>query len=232
MVAPAGRIASNQTAVSGGNAIVGRIRSEYRRRGLWKTICFLAGRILRRWDSVVYDARPSTTPASESWQENERLEVIGPDNVDQSLTPELKSFLGGDGAAENIESVRRGDRLFVVSNGGEHLHCGYIMFGSRQSRIIGEDGAPPLIGCCRTVPAAQGRGLYRKALRAEVQYLAGLGYERVVVETAPDNVPSRRGIETAGFALCREATSWVFCNKVVVQRTVERGVVRWRAFTV
>jgi len=126
--------------------------------------------------------------------------------------------LGGEGAVENLEGVRNGNRLFVVAKGDEFQHCGYILFKTRQTLIIGENGNPPLIACCQTTPAARGRGLYRKALHAELGYLWSKGHRRAVIETSPDNLPSRRGIEAAGFRPCREVEVWILASCVVWQK--------------
>jgi len=208
-----------------------RIRRHWRQHGPLSTLRFLASRILRRWRCVVYEASLETPGACAHWNDGDRLQVIGPENLDKALTPELRSFLGGEEAIENLEGVRTGNRLFVVANDSGFLHCGYILFQTRQTRIIGETTGPPVIACCQTVPTAQGRGLYRNALRAELCYLRERGYRRAVIETDPKNIPSRRGIEAAGFRLCRQATSWIVLNWIVGQKLVEPSGVRWRLFS-
>ena len=122
---------------------------------------------------------------------------------------------------DNLEGVRQGDELFVVANGAAYQHCGYILFKTRQTRVIGERKGTPLIACCLTAPAARGRGLYRRALIAELRHLWDRGYRRVVIETSPDNLPSRKGIEAAGFRLCREVSAWIVLNWLVYQKRIE-----------
>jgi RimJ/RimL family protein N-acetyltransferase len=129
---------------------------------------------------------------------------------------------------ENLAGVRRGDRLFVVKSDVGYLHGGYIFYKTRQTRILGETGSPPLIGCCWTAPFAQGRGLYRKALGAELSYLQDQGYSRALIETSPQNIPSRKGIEAAGFRLCREMSAWIMLNRLVCQKAVEPSGTKWR----
>lgn len=131
---------------------------------------------------------------------------------------------------EYLEGVRKGNWLFVVRNGSEFQHCGYVLFNTRQTKIIGEMENPPLIAGCRTAPSAQGRGLYRRALNAEMCYLRDRGYRRAVIETDPLNIPSRKGIEAAGFQLCRDARVWILLNWLVVQKAVDLSGSKWRVF--
>ena len=118
------------------------------------------------------------------------------------MTPQLRAFLGGDAAEENLRGVRNGDHLFVVADQTEYLHRGYIVFHTRQSRIIGDPYGLPLIAYCYTSPKARGRGLYQRALNAELSYLRTQGHKRALIETEPSNTKSRKGIG-AGFSRTR-----------------------------
>jgi RimJ/RimL family protein N-acetyltransferase len=198
-----------------------RIRIYRRRHGSVATMRFLGSRIVRHQRHVVFEAILDRAPDDVAWLEGERLKVIDRENIDSAIGAELRAFLGGDGALENLEGVRNGDELFVVAKEGEYHHCGYILFRTPQTRIIGEPQDPPLIACCLTAPAARGRGLYRRALIAELRHLWNRGYRRVVIETSPENLPSRKGIEAAGFRLCREVSAWIVLNWLVYQTQVE-----------
>jgi RimJ/RimL family protein N-acetyltransferase len=177
---------------------------------------------------VVYAADCSLPGEAPQWADGEDLLEISGDNLDLELTPELYVFLGRHEAFDNLEGVRTGNRLFVVRRGREYLHCGYIMFRTRETRILGETDGPPLIGCCQTAPAARGRGLYRKALRAEIRHLQARGFRRAIISTHPDNAASRKGIEAAGFSLVREVESWILLNRIVVRKSRESGRAAWR----
>ena len=176
---------------------------------------------MRHQRHVVYEAVLDTAPADVSWPEEERLKVIDRSNVDTAIGTELRAFLGGESAQDNLEGVRNGNELFVVANGNAYHHCGYILFQARQTRLIGESKGTPLIACCFTSDAARGRGLYRRALIAELGHLWNRGHRRVVIETSPDNLPSRKGIEAAGFRLCREVSAWIVLNWLVYQKRIE-----------
>jgi predicted acetyltransferase len=198
-----------------------RIGIYWRRHGTLATLRFLAGRIVRHECHVVFEANLETAPADLPWSEGESLKVIDRENVDSAIGADLLKFLGGDDAAENLQGVREGNQLFIVARGAEYQHCGYILFRTKQSRIIGEPKDAPLIACCYTAPSARGRGLYRRALIAELHHLKGSGYRRVVIETTPENLPSRKGIEAAGFQLCREVSAWIVLNCLVYQKRIE-----------
>jgi RimJ/RimL family protein N-acetyltransferase len=178
---------------------------------------------------MVFEADLEKPRAASEWSPDEILESFGPDEIDSAVTPTLKAFLGGD-AMENIDGVRSGNRLFLISGGGRHLHCGYILFRTRQAKLIGETDAPPIIACCFTAPAARGRSLYRKALNAELCFLRDRGYKRAVIETEPENTASRKGIEAAGFRLIRSVRAWIVLNGLVLQRIVEPSGSHWRVF--
>lgn len=211
--------------------IVKRIRREWRRRGPWQTVLFLFSRAFRCWRAVVYEADLEAPRSRTTWREGETLTSIGPEDLDVVITPTLRSFLGPE-AEENLEGVREGNRLFVISCRGELLHCGYILFQTRQTKIIGEPDSPPVIACCFTSPAARGRGLYRKALNSELCYLQEQGYKRVVIETHPENLPSRKGIEAAGFRLRRTVSAWIVLNWLIFQKSVEASDTKWKFLAV
>lgn len=206
-----------------------RIRRHRRQHGTLATLRFLSSRVFRRREHVVFEAMLAGID-SPRWEQGEELHMIGPDNIDAEVTPAIRSFIGGDEAVESLDGVRDGDRLFVVTCGGEILHGGCILFNTRQTRLIGEPGNPPLIASCLTAPQARGRGLYRRSLRAELCYLRERGYRRAVIETSPDNVASRKGIEAAGFRFLREARIWIVLNWLVCQRLHDTSGTHWRVF--
>ena len=208
-----------------------RIRRHWKQKGALATARFLLSRVFRHQKHVVYEADCRTPREPSHWADEERLVELGADNLDANLTPELQTFLGGEEAFESLQGVRGGDRLFLVVNGCEYLHRGYILFRTRQSKILGDPRADPLIANCATARGTRGRGLYRRALNAEVCHLQKLGYERVIIETQPDNHASRRGIEAAGFSLAWEAQVWIVLNWLVVQRVQKLGTTRWRCYS-
>ena len=207
-----------------------RIARYRHQQGTWATVRFLASRLLRHRKYVVFEANLSEPRTAPEWHLDEQVYVIGPETIESHVTPDLRAFLGGEEAEENLASVRKGDSLFVVGNGHEFHHSGYIFFRTKQTKILGEGGDPPLIGCCQTVPDPRGRGLYQRPLKAELCDLQSLGYHRAIIETDPENIASRKGIERAGFRLCRKTTVWILLNRVVLQGSVEGVRTRRRLF--
>jgi RimJ/RimL family protein N-acetyltransferase len=127
-----------------------------------------------------------------------------------------------------VSGIRSGDRLFIVADRDNYLHRGYVIFNGRAKKLIDEPGNVPLIGYCYTAAAARGRGLYRRALLAEMRYLQELGYKRVVIDTHPVNHASRKGIEAAGFAFVRTVSAWIVLNLFAIRRTETGHNTRWR----
>jgi len=212
--------------------IVGRLKRLWKQRGPLATVRFVATRVFRHESHVVYEASLDRPSPALRWNDGEQLLQVGSENVDSAITPQLKKFLGGDQAFECLEGVRNGDRLFVVSIGSEYVHRGYIMFNTRQSKVIGDGAKAPLIGYCLTAPGARGRGIYRRALQAELNYLRENGYNRALIETRPANVASRKGIEAAGFTLAWNAEVWIVLNSLVIQCLRNSNGRRWRALFV
>jgi GNAT superfamily N-acetyltransferase len=161
------------------------------------------------------------------WTEGERLLVVGAENQESELTPQVRAFLGG-AVYECLAGIRDGDRLFIIADQDECLHRGYVIFNSRAKKLIGENDNAPLIGYCYTAAAARGRGLYRRALLAEMRYLQQRGYKRVVIDTHPANQASRKGIEAAGFQFVRTVSVWIVLNLLALQRTEAGHDTRWR----
>lgn len=210
--------------------IVGRIRRTWKQKGALATGRFLASRIFRHQKHVTYEADCRIPRQPTCWTTGEQMIELGPGNLDKHLTPELRSFLGGEEAYESLEGVRAGDCLFVVKNGLEYVHRGYILFHTRQTKILGDPDGSPLIAFCATARDARGKGLYRRALNSELVYLHKHGHQRAIIETDPENVPSRRGIEAAGFSLAWETQVWIIFNWFVVQQIRNREGTRLRCF--
>jgi hypothetical protein len=208
--------------------VAARVGRYWKQRGTLATMRFVWSRIFRHEVHVVYEATASARRSSAKMAPNEHVLQFGPENLDANLTSELKAFLGGDLALESLSGVRNGDRLFVVTDGTEFVHRGYILFQTRQSRLLGDDQCCPLIASCWTSPSARGRGLYRRALDVEVKYLLARGYQRVLIETDPQNQASRKGIEAADFTFTWEANVWILMNRLIIGRNRYSSGVRWR----
>ena len=209
-----------------------RLRCIWQQRGFWGTTRFVLSRIYRRQVNLVFEAVLTESRPSVAWKDDEQLLQFGPENVDREMSPELEHFLGGAESIDNIRGVRRGDRLFVVRSENHYLHRGYIMFRTRERRLIGQPHDAPLIGYCFTALAARGRGLYRRALTEELNYLQKKGFARAAIATSPENGASRKAIESAGFSLACESRVWIVLNIFCVRCLTSQERSRWAAFLI
>jgi len=212
--------------------IADRLWHYYKQRGAVSTLLYFSGKLLRYYSTCVYEADLRQTHPQVGWANGEHLLVIGPENSDPILNERIQAFLGG-AAYECMEGLRSGDRLFVIANCDRYLHRGYISFTNRSNKLLCEDRDTPVIGYCYTEPSARGRGLYQRALSAEMLYLQQRGYRRVVIDTHPTNRASRNAIERTGFHLLRTVEAWIVLNVFAIRRihTVDKppdDKARWR----
>jgi RimJ/RimL family protein N-acetyltransferase len=79
----------------------------------------------------------------------------------------------------------------------ELAHTSNVFKGAHVLTLVNEKG--PVIGDCFTMEKFRGRSLYPYTLDAITKRLLQGGHEKVFILVAPDNLPSVRGIEKAGF---------------------------------
>lgn len=211
------------------------VRSRISRVGVVRTIASALATaispVVRRRERLIWEVELGPQHPSR-WDAGERLLILGPENIDRELTPELLSFLGKDSATE-LGGVRSGDLLFVVAAGTDFLACSYIFFDTtretrRHSRLYCEPRNTPIIGMSFTSPSARGRGLYRRILNDMFVYLAHKGCRRAICEVHPTNAPSNRASQAAGMRVCRELCDWSILKRIFIQQVTEGGKSRWR----
>jgi hypothetical protein len=206
--------------------IAGRLQDHWNEHGFFATLGLLGSKLLRYQITSVVDADLRTPLPPVEWV-RERVLIVDRDNVDSVLGPSERSFLAG--ADELIHGVRSGDRLFLVADGEEYLHRSYVMMSaSNGKKLIGEAAETPLIGYAYTSAAARGRGLFRRALAAELCYLQKLGFKRALFEFHPDNTPSKKGSEAAGFRFVKTVSVWTVMSLFALQRAQTNNGTRWR----
>ncbi len=183
------------------SGIVGRVKRLRQQRGMTLLAIFrkLGNLFLHHQRHLVWEAILTTPLSPSAWAEDEQFFVLGPENIDSEMTPQLLAFLGeySSQVSEDIEGVRKGDRVFIVANETAYLHHVYIYLtnsrrGTRRDRkcffpLETED--IPILGNAWTVPAAQGRGMFHRATNEQLRYLQKMGYARVV-SYAEKNNPS------------------------------------------
>jgi hypothetical protein len=104
------------------------------------------------WEAELTERIPSV------WSDEESFSIIGPEDLDAKLTPKLLKFLGGERAADDLNGVRQGDRLLLVTIAGDYVYSGYIYFNTtretlRQKKIYNESDETPVIGTCISTPS-------------------------------------------------------------------------------
>lgn len=207
----------------------------WRRGGLRGTVSDALRLIIRYNARTVWEIGLAGRPAPSEWSDGEQLLVVGPENFALEMTGDLRRFLGGESSTAEIEGVRHGDRLFVVS-GPEGYSCySYIFLDTRketrrQAKVLGEPVGTPIIGMSFTLPQARGRGLYRKVLKEMFGVLQGMGYDRVVCEIEPGNTASQKASYAAGMRVHKELWDWKILSRLVVQRIKAGGNSKWRLF--
>ncbi len=207
--------------------IVGRLRDQWQRHGFGACLRFITRQLFWYSSTVVYHANLTEPFSPVEWENGERLLIIRPETLNRELTSQLQGFLAEQGY-EILSGIRKGTRLYVVRQRDHYLHRGCIAFGSRYNKLLGEREDVPVIGYCYTPEFARRRGLYCRSLKGAMCNLRESGYKRVVIATRLTNLPSRRGIEAAGFSFLRIVHSWVFLQTIGVLRTEIGGELRWR----
>jgi RimJ/RimL family protein N-acetyltransferase len=94
--------------------------------------------------------------------------------------------------------------FFIVYDNDGIQHISWIYYKGDPNRILSLGTQDAEIKYSLTLPPFRGRGLYPKALKAVVRYLAQQGLHRVFISVQEDNQASIRGIEKAGFKLVGE----------------------------
>jgi hypothetical protein len=193
------------TIASRGGDFFRRVKSYWRARGprafvlaAFKTI---AGPVVRYNRHFIWEALLDTPRLPSPWADDERLSILGPEQLDPALNEPLRRFLGGENVTSDLEGVRHGDRLMLVTIDGKYAYSGYIYFDTtaatrRHVKIYCETPGVPVIGTCASAPAkiwggpagvpAQG------ALRSKLEQLLPSG---------ADLEKAARGFKTMGLFL-------------------------------
>lgn len=219
------------------NGVFSKIQRRWRKRGAWgvlaasiQTLIYPVAQFHRR---LVWQMPLEGAIAPVIWSAGESLQIIGPENLDAELTPELSSFLGGEAAASEIEGVRLGDRVFIASDAAGYLGRTCLFFDTkqetrRQARILGELPTTPILGSSFTTPAARGRGVHKRLVSEVFRYLQDLGCRRVVCEIDYENIASQTAKAGVGMSVCRQISDWKVLDLIAVQKVKESGRSKWR----
>jgi GNAT superfamily N-acetyltransferase len=115
---------------------------------------------------------------------------------------ELAAAMGGWDPDEVAARLAGGKRCFTARVDGAIAAYGWVTpkgeWIGELDRAIRLDGDEAYIWQCATLPAHQGRGLYKALLAAVLGALAGEGYRRAWIGCALANTPSVRAFEALG----------------------------------
>jgi hypothetical protein len=138
-----------------------RVQSYWRAKGprafVLAVLKTITGWLCRYNRHFIWEALLDTPRPLSPWADEERLSILGPEQLDAELNEPLRRFLGGENAASDLEGVRHGDRLMLVTLDGKYVYSGYMYFDTtaetrRQVRIYGETPGVPVIGTCVSAP--------------------------------------------------------------------------------
>jgi GNAT superfamily N-acetyltransferase len=117
-------------------------------------------------------------------------------------TDQLAAAMGGWDPDDVAARLARGRRCFTARVDGAIAAYGWVTptgeWIGEMDRAIRLDGDEAYIWHCGTLPAHQGRGLYKALLAAMLGALAGEGYRRVWIGCALANTASVRAFGALG----------------------------------
>ncbi len=119
---------------------------------------------------------------------------------------------------EYVADVRAGKAEgVVVVVDGRIVHSAYLMFGNKTACLLGFGRGVGLLGNAHTDDAYRGRGCQARSARERVAMARAAGLDRVISETACDNVASQRGLEKAGLTPVGRVRFAVLLNTLVLR---------------
>jgi RimJ/RimL family protein N-acetyltransferase len=195
-----------------------RLVSVYNARGPKAFALFVLTRFVRRHPDLLFEIDPQKHLKSSTDFDDYHLIVINRNNPPETLDDDLIKQLFNDENSQYRSALYDQDSLYFVMNSDRQvLHFSYVQHKTRYKKILDEPLTVPLIGNCFTSSQARGQKLYPKTLVEICRNLAGAGCKRVIITCAPDNIPSIKGIERAGFGLVRRVESILILSRFALQ---------------
>ncbi len=199
-----------------------RLVSVLKARGPKAFAFFIMTRVLRRQSDMLFEIDPQVHSTSSSDFGEHQLVIIDRDRPPTTLDEDLIQQLFSDENGQYRSALNEGDSLYFVMNSDRQvLHFSYVQHQTRYKKILGEPVGVPLIGNCFTASQARGQKLYPKTLIEICRNLAGQGCSRAIITCAPDNIPSIKGIERAGFSLIFRVESVLILSRFALQSIID-----------
>lgn len=118
-------------------------------------------------------------------------EVAEIKNMDQKISPLPWEF-----QCHLFDEV---NDFFVAKDANGVQHISWIYYHNNRNRILRLGTKEAEVKFCFTLPGARGKGIYPQVLRDMLFFLREKGMRWAFICVYPDNYPSIRGIEKAGF---------------------------------
>ena len=199
-----------------------RLLAIYRSRGWSGLGGFFGTRILQRREDLLYETRLDDQTADCLGDALASVMIVERPNLRSAATAAVeRQVLQGENV-EYLAGLEGDDLMFVhLNERGQVDTYAFVLFDTQYKRTLQVPVSTPLIGNCYTQPASRGQGLYPRMLRTVCLCLARRGFKWAVVSCAPDNIPSIKGIERAGFRRLRHITTWILLSRIVVARRIQ-----------
>jgi hypothetical protein len=206
--------------------IIDRLRNEYRLRGPSGLARFLSTRVARRRADLLFGMDLVGSARS-----TDALPAVTIDRANvgsEGIADVERQIFVGDNLSYR-EGLKNGDLLFAgLDENGRVITYAFVLFRTHYKRVLGIGDEIPLIANCFTEPAMRGRHLYPRMLMRVCQELARQGYGRAAISCEPQNLPSIRGIERAGFVGISHIRSAIVLWRIVLVRRVQ-SYASWRS---
>ena len=176
---------------------------------------------------VWYAGPPHSTAAIPGGVSPIRLNGTDPDTIARARA--AMRAADDDGEHEVPERLSNGDEFFGwTAADGSILSFAWVCFGRRKIGVQRMCDAPgrAFIYNCHTSPEFRGRGLYTTLLCQVRSTLAAEHVSEFIIDVNKHNLPSRRGIERAGFQRVASLTSVKVLKRwdcVVSRRVYDRA---------
>jgi RimJ/RimL family protein N-acetyltransferase len=199
-----------------------RLLAIYRSQGWPGLARFLATRIFQRREDLVYEMRLDDQAVKRLGEAFGSVVVVERRNLHSEATAAVeRQILQGENL-EYLAGLEGDDLMFAhLDERGQVETYAFALFDTQYKRVLQVPVSTPLIGNCYTQPALRGRGLYPRMLRTACLCLARRGFGSAVISCSPDNIPSIKGIERAGFRRLRHSTTWILLSRIVLARRTQ-----------
>lgn len=168
------------------------------------------------------DLEPSSSAAqepSESYLNTQKCELAELEMLRKSMLNPSWELL-----CDTYDGVK--DCFVFKDDNGTIKHISWLYYEGDPNRILRLGPRDVEIKYSLTLPEFRGKGLYTKTLLAIQDYARGAGYRKVFIGVDQQNLPSKKGIEKAGFVLAGRLRLIKFAgiqiNRRLVGSTVDR----------